>query len=103
MDLHWGAYDLSTDLGGARRLTVHGLETAGLEVWVADDTEYFVSGGNDAVAVNFTLTQLNDDDVHVAIVVTSTNGTAEAVRNLVRELAQGHAVPGYAPPPIPHL
>jgi hypothetical protein len=102
MDLQWGSYTLAADLGGARRLSVHGLQAAGLELWVADDTEYFVTGGNDTVAVTFTLTQ-GDDDVYVAIVVAATDGTAEAVRNLVRELAQGHAVPGYAPPPIPHL
>ncbi|MFD9739674.1 hypothetical protein [Umezawaea sp. NPDC059074] len=86
----------------ARNLASLGLRVAGLEVWVAEADEYFVTGGSNTVVVHFTFTQ-DPDDVRVAIVVTTTDGTAEAVRNVVRELAQGHAVPGYAPPPIPHL
>lgn len=95
MDLHWGTFQLPGDVSTARQATSNALHLAGLGVWVAEDTEYFVNGGNDTAGVNFTLTP-GFDDVHVAIVVSSTNGTAEAVRNVVRELAQGHA-----PPPLP--
>ncbi|WP_410626753.1 hypothetical protein [Amycolatopsis sp. cmx-8-4] len=97
MDLHWGTFPLSRDINGARQSAVNALRGAGLDVWAADDTEYFVTGGNDAVVVTITLTPVSAE-VWTAVVAGSSDGTAERMRNLVRDLVQGNA-----PAPMPHL
>lgn len=98
MDLHYGTFPLVPgDLSWARQSAVYALEGTGLGVWAADGDEYFVAGGSDAVAVTITLTP-RGDDVWVAVVVYSSNGTAERIRNTVRDLVQ-HS----APPPMPPL
>ena len=99
MDLHWGTMHRRYTLPEARAQAASALTMSGYEVWndPAGD-EYFVLGGNNEVNVTI-LVVPEGDESSVAVIVDTSNGTAEAVRNRVRALIPEAP----APAPMPHL
>jgi hypothetical protein len=100
MDLHWGTMRRRYKMATARAHAVTALTATGYEVWSdPSGDQYFVLGGNDQVNVTILLVPEGNEECFVAVMADTSNGTAEAVRNKIRDLIPESP----APAPMPHL
>ena len=99
MDLHWGTLTRDLDLATARAKATAAIIGAGYQLWNDPNSDYYiVLGGSGEVNITISLAP-QEAETFIAVIVDSSNNSAESVRNTVRSLID--TAP--APAPLPKL